>query len=96
VGAIALSDQGEIVTEGSVKLPKTRLVSATGAGHAFTAGFLYGYHENWGLLESLKAAHASAAACLMDKTASGGIRKLSSCLTLLDKFGQREIMQPVS
>jgi sugar/nucleoside kinase (ribokinase family) len=96
VGAIALSDKGEIVTEGSVKLPKTRLVSATGAGHAFTAGFLYGYHENWSLLECLKAAHASAAACLMDKTASGGIRKLSSCLTLLDKFGQREMMQPVA
>jgi len=96
VGAIALSADGELMAEGSVKLPKARLVSAAGAGHAFTAGFLYGYHEKWTLRDCLKSGHAAAASCLTDKTASGGIKKLSSCRELLERYGQRELMQAVA
>ena len=90
-GALAVSDCGKRIAQGSVKLPKAKIAGAAGAGHAFTAGFLYGYHEQWGLEDCLRAAHASAAACLGNKTASGGVRILSSCLRNLEKLGQREL-----
>ncbi len=90
-GAFALAVSGERIAQGSVSLPKSRIVSAAGAGHAFTSGFLYGYHENWPLEDCLKAANATAAACLTDQTASGGIRKLSDCLKRLEKYGQRRL-----
>ncbi len=90
-GAFVLSRSGEHVTEGSANLPKSRIVSAIGAGHAFSAGFLYGYHEGWNLSACLKAGHATAAACLSDQTASGGIRTMPSCLKRLASFGQRPL-----
>ena len=90
-GAIALTAQGEKVSEGSINLPKNRMVSAAGSGHAFTAGFLCQYHDNRPLNLCLQAAHAAAAACLMDRTASAGIKPLGTCLGLLDQFGQRNM-----
>jgi sugar/nucleoside kinase (ribokinase family) len=95
-GAIGLGEDGSIAAEGSVKLPKSRVVSAAGAGHAFAAGVLYGCHEEWELSECLRAGHAAAAACLRDKTASGGITTLDACLKLLDKYGQRELGEVVA
>lgn len=92
-GALALSKSGEVVVEGSVRLPKSHVRGAAGLGHAFTAGFLYEYHESRALADCLKAGHAAAAACLMDVTTSGGVKQLVNCLNLIDQFGQREIGQ---
>ncbi len=89
-GAIALGQDGEFYEEGSVRLPVNRIISASGAGHAFAAGFLYGCHEGWNISEMLCAAHATAAACLTHKTASSGISSLERCLDLLKRYGQRE------
>lgn len=88
-GALALQEDGCVVTEGSVQVPNSRRINMSGVGHGFAAGFLYGVHENWAPAQSLKAAHATAAACLMDGTPSGGIRIMSSCLELITKYGQR-------
>lgn len=93
-GALALLEDGSLAVEGSVQIPRARQVNASGAGHAFGAGFLYGFHEGWDVRSSLQAAHAAAAACLTDGTASGGIRNLSACLEMMKKYGQREIQPP--
>lgn len=90
-GAVALSLHGELAVEGSVKLPAARLVNAAGVGHAFAAGFLLQYHDEKPLADCLRAAHAASAMCLMDRTASGGVKDLSAGLALLEKYGQREL-----
>ncbi len=89
-GALALSKNGEKVLEGSVRLPKVRIRSAAGSGHAFTAGFLHEYHEQRPLSACLRAAHSCAAACLMDSSTSGGIKSMDACLHLLEEYGKRE------
>ena len=88
-GALGVRKDDSVAIEGSVKLPKSRVISASGAGHAFTAGVLYGCHEGWSLSECLRAGHAAAAACLTDRTASGGLKSLDGCLKLVNKYGQR-------
>jgi sugar/nucleoside kinase (ribokinase family) len=95
-GALALSENHKPVIEGSVQIPRNRLVNASGAGHAFAAGFLYAYHEEWSLEKALQAAHAVAAACLMDATASAGIRPMEECLSLMEKYGQRSLGSPLA
>lgn len=95
-GALGLTKSGESVVEGSLCLPKKLVRSAAGTGHAFTAGFLHQYHEGCALSDCLKAAHAAAAACLMDRTTSGGVKTLRSCLRLIEQYGQREIGQEMA
>lgn len=90
-GAVGITREGQITAEGGVRLPKSRIVNASGAGHAFMAGFLFRYHDGLPLNECLKSGHAAAAACLMDSSASGGIRRITTCLKLLESYGQREI-----
>jgi sugar/nucleoside kinase (ribokinase family) len=91
-GALAMNQENQIAIEGSLQIPRNRLVNASGAGHAFAAGFLYAYHEEWSLQKALQAAHASAAACLMESTASAGIRPMDECLALVEKYGQRSLI----
>jgi sugar/nucleoside kinase (ribokinase family) len=90
-GALGIDASGEVVIEGSLQVPRNRLVNASGAGHAFAAGFLYAQHQSESLANSLIAAHAAGAACLMDPTASGGLRPMEDCLSMVEKFGQRII-----
>jgi sugar/nucleoside kinase (ribokinase family) len=92
-GAVGVTKENEVVIEGSIRLPSNRFVNASGAGNAFVAGFLYSYHEKLPLADCLCAAHATAAACLMDATTSGGIRQMPTCLKLLERFGQRDLGQ---
>jgi sugar/nucleoside kinase (ribokinase family) len=90
-GALAITADGLKHVEGSVNLPKSRVVNAVGAGHAFAAGFLHGYHDSLDLSACLKNGHAAAAACLAATTSSNGIRTMSSCLDLFKKYGQRQV-----
>ena len=90
-GALALMADGTKCVEGSINLPKSRIVNASGAGHAFAAGFLHGFHANLNWSDCLKGAHAAAAACLSEKTSSTGIRSMASCMELLNKYGQRAV-----
>lgn len=90
-GALALAADGAMHLEGSVNLPKTRIVNAVGAGHAFAAGFLLGYHDGNDLSACLKNGHAAAAACLSATTSSSGVRTMGACLELFTKYGQRQL-----
>jgi|LNAP01.1.fsa_nt_gb sugar/nucleoside kinase (ribokinase family) len=90
-GAMARDRDGTITAEGSVLLPKALIKSASGAGHAFTAGFLHAMHEEWPIAQALKLSNAVAAACLLHTTSSGGVRKVASCLSLMETYGQRKL-----
>ena len=50
-----------------------RSPGANGAGDAFAAGFLYGYHQGWSLDELVALAHAAAAASLRAISTTGSL-----------------------
>ncbi len=88
-GALAASRGGEMVSQGSVRIPQDKIVGATGAGDAFGAGLLHGIHEEKPMEECLREAVCVAAACLTEANCSGGIRSLAQCLELGHAYGYR-------
>jgi sugar/nucleoside kinase (ribokinase family) len=88
-GGCALDHDGDFVEHGSVKLPADYIRGAAGAGDAFTAGVLLGWHEEKSVAESLRYGVCAAAANLSDETCTGGMRALSECLALGEKYGFR-------
>ena len=90
-GAVAVSSSGEVVKQGSLQLPQGFIAGATGAGDAFAAGFLHGWHEGWDTGASLKLAVCAAAACLTHPTPSQGLQPVKDCLKLADTHGHREL-----
>ncbi len=95
-GAIMASPERGIVTMPSVDVPASAKIGANGAGDAFAAGFLYGWHEGWPAAETLRLAHASAAASLRHITTYGGVESWSNCLALADGWGWRRSLQSFS
>ena len=89
-GGCALSRSGEFHQHGSVKLPDGYIKGAAGAGDAFTAGVLYGWHDGAPVGEALRLAVCAAAANLSDETCTGGLRTREECLALGAKYGFRE------
>ena len=88
-GGCALGRDGAWHEHGSVKLPADYIKGAAGAGDAFTAGVLLGWHEGLPVEESLRYGVCAAAANLSDETCTGGIRNLGECLALGEKYGFR-------
>lgn len=88
-GALLCSRDGECVTQPSVLLPKTELRGANGAGDAFAAGFLLGWHEGWSHREALQLGHAAAAASLRSERTNGETGTVADCLTLAERWGWR-------
>ena len=92
-GAVVATRDGTVVTRPSVRVPPSKVVGANGAGDAFAAGFLYGFHEDWGLDDTLSLAHASAAASLREISTSGAVESWANCLKLANEWGWRETLQ---
>ena len=90
-GAVVADVSGEVVVQGSLKLPPDFIVGATGAGDAFAAGYLFGIHEEMPTQERLRLAMCTAAACLTHPTPSMGLRSVAECLRYADEFGFRDI-----
>jgi sugar/nucleoside kinase (ribokinase family) len=88
-GGAALGHDGILHRHGSVRLPADYIVGAAGAGDAFTAGVMYGWHEGLPMSESLRCAVCAAAANLSDETCTRGLRPLHDCLALGEKYGFR-------
>jgi len=88
-GGCALGPDGQWHEHGSVKLPPDYIKGAAGAGDAFTAGVLLGVHEGRPVEESLRFGVCAAAANLSDETCTGGMRSLTQCLALGEKYGFR-------
>lgn len=75
--------------QGAVALPTDAVAGATGAGDAFTAGYLWALHGGEPPAAGLATGVCAAAACLQDSSASGGMRRLEACLDLGTRFGFR-------
>lgn len=88
-GACALGRDGLWHEHGSVKLPAGYIKGAAGAGDAFTAGALLGWHEGKPVEESLRLGVCAAAANLSDETCTGGLKPLAECLALGATYGFR-------
>jgi len=90
-GACACSATGDLVWQGSVRLPASEIRGAAGAGDAFAAGVLLGWHEGWGFKENLQLGVCAAASCLRDVTCSDGIAARGECLESAKQLGYREL-----
>jgi sugar/nucleoside kinase (ribokinase family) len=88
-GAVLMTRQGESFIQASVKVPHGEIKGSAGAGDAFAAGLLFGYHESWPMAQSLKLAHAAAAASLRSGATTEAIVPWRDCLTLADSWGWR-------
>ncbi len=88
-GAVAVTTQGDEVQHASVNMPADQIVGTNGAGDAFAAGALYGLHEDWPLQQTLKLAHASAAASIRHIGTTDAVVGWADCLELASQFGWR-------
>ena len=89
-GAVCRDPDGALATQPSLDLPVDMIEGSTGAGDAFTAGFLYGVHEDADVQACLLQGVSAAAQSLTHPTASGGMRLLDECMTLPDRFSFRK------
>ncbi len=89
MGAIAMLRNGDVYAQSSVNVPREVIVGTNGAGDAFAAAILLGYHEGWPMQKSLKLAHASAASSLRASSTTAAIAPWQDCLKLADGWGWR-------
>jgi sugar/nucleoside kinase (ribokinase family) len=74
-----------------LNLPAKFIQGTAGAGDAFCAGVLLGFHEGWELSRCLLTGACVAAASLSDPTCTGGVKTLSASMSLAKKFGVRKM-----
>jgi sugar/nucleoside kinase (ribokinase family) len=88
-GAIAAARGGAPVAVGSVAMPADQIAGVNGAGDAFAAGVLYGWHEGWPLADALRLGHACAAASMRRISTTQGVAPVAECLALAERHGLR-------
>ncbi len=88
-GAIAVTSDGTRFAQGSIAMPPGAIAGVNGAGDAFAAGMLYGWHEGWSVEECLRLGHACAAASMREVPTTTGVARVNECLALADKYGHR-------
>ncbi len=88
-GAIAVTRDGACFALGSVALPQADIAGVNGAGDAFAAGALYGFHEGFGVAECLRLGHACAAASMREVSTTTGVLPVAECLALAERYGHR-------
>ncbi len=88
-GAIAVTGDGSRFALGSVAMPPEKIAGVNGAGDAFAAGALYGWHQGWGIETCLKLGHACAAASMLEVSTTTGVMGVGECLALADRWGHR-------
>lgn len=88
-GAIAMTSDGSIVSAGSVAMPAEAIAGVNGAGDAFAAGVLYGWHEGLTIEKCLRLGHACAAASMREVSTTTGVGTVSECWALAEKYGPR-------
>jgi sugar/nucleoside kinase (ribokinase family) len=71
-------------------VPPEVVASTNGAGDAFAAGFLYGYHQGWNVTDSMALAHAAAATSLRAISTTGSLEPWQACLNLAERWGWRD------
>jgi len=91
-GGCSLGRDGVWTQHGSVILPEGYIKGAAGAGDAFTAGVLMGWHEQKSVEEQLRLGVCAAAANLSEETCTGGLRPMEECLALGTTYGFRPVV----
>ena len=86
-GVIALNKSGQKLFQPSVKMPAEKIKGSVGAGDAFAAGVLAGFHEEWTMAKCLLLGVNVAAASLMDASSSESIVPWQECLKIGEDFG---------
>jgi sugar/nucleoside kinase (ribokinase family) len=81
LGAVGVTRGGEVARSGSVNVPRAEIAGTVGAGDAFYAGVLLGFHEGWPLQRCLDLGSASAATSLHSPTTSASIRPWTECFS---------------
>ena len=89
-GALAMSRDGRRLFQPSLKLPPNQIAGAVGAGDAFAAGLLLGYHDDRSMEDCLVYGICAAAASLRHPSTTGSVGPISECLALGREFGYRE------
>ncbi len=90
-GAVAVLSDGTVEVRGSVHIETNEIIGSVGAGDAFYAGFLYGWHEGWTLGACLELGNAAAATSLFSVTTSASIRSVEECLAFAKERGVRDL-----
>ena len=88
-GGAVLGHDGQFHEHASVKLPESYIKGAAGAGDAFTAGVLFGWHEGLPVKEWLRYGVCAAAANLANETCTDGMLPIERCLEIGERYGFR-------
>jgi len=88
-GAIAVTRDGTVTRVGSVAMPDDAIIGVNGAGDAFAAGVLYGWHEGQAIDDSLRLGHACAASSMRSAATTSSVVSVNECLQLAKKWGFR-------
>lgn len=88
-GAIAMTRDGNVTRIGSVAIPEDAIIGVNGAGDAFAAGVLYGWHEGHAIEDALRLGHACAAASMRSAATTSAVVTVDACLTLAHAWGFR-------
>jgi sugar/nucleoside kinase (ribokinase family) len=89
-GGAVMGRDGQFHEHASVKIPESYIKGAAGAGDAFAAGVLFGWHEQLPIKEWLRYGVCAAAANLADETCTGGMLPLAKVLEIGERYGFRE------
>jgi sugar/nucleoside kinase (ribokinase family) len=79
-GGVAIGAEGEPIRQGAVRVPPDEIRSAVGAGDAFAAGMVLGWHEDWDIGRRLELAVAAAAQSLRGETTTSAMCDWRDCL----------------
>ena len=89
-GAVCSEPDGALLSQPSLVLPPDWIAGSTGAGDAFTAGFVLGVHRGADTPTSLLQGVCSAAQSLTHPTASDGLVPMDECIALSGRFPFRD------
>lgn len=95
-GAIAVTRDGTVTRIGSVAIPDDAIVGVNGAGDAFAAGVLYGWHEGRAIDDALRLGHACAAASMRSAATTSSVVPVDACLKLAAQWGFRPEPDPAA
>lgn len=91
-GALAISHNARRIFQPSLKVPPNLIAGAVGAGDAFAAGLLLGFHDDRPMEDCLVYGVCAAAASLRHPSTSGSVENISACLALAKDFGYRDAL----
>ena len=75
----------------SLDIPSKMIKGSAGAGDAFAAGVLLGFHENWPVEKCLKLGICAAGSSLFDESCSAGVKSVNEVLQLEERFGLKKL-----